>query len=146
MSIQHTVYNIFVVPALGKYRTLIFLRPNRRQKWGAPFHPEWFFNDSSMELRHPVINSLVHTGAQGRCSPSTRAQVSLLGGVVSLCCSDVISAASILIDLVAIPTMQTGRFLVQPAAHCLTKRSSISDSRHCYNKLSVTQHNFSHTL
>lgn len=32
----------------------------------APIHPRWFLNDSSVELHHPVINSLVHTlGVQG---------------------------------------------------------------------------------
>lgn len=59
--------------------------------------------------------------------------------------SDVISAASILIELsVAIPTMQTGRFLVLRIVW-LGGHSS-PESTHCYKKPSVTQHNFSHTL
>lgn len=59
-----------------------------------------------MELRHPVINSLVHTRSPGYVhkAPEALSQVSLLISLLS----DVISAASIL--TVAIPTMQARRF------------------------------------
>lgn len=45
----------------------------------APIHPRWFLNDSSVELHHPVINSLVHTGSPGYVhnAPKALSQVSL---------------------------------------------------------------------
>lgn len=45
-----------------------------------PIHPRWFLNDSSVELYHPVINSLVHTGSPGYVhnAPKALSQVSLL--------------------------------------------------------------------
>lgn len=45
----------------------------------APIHPRWFLNDSSVELHHPVINSLVHTGSPGYVhnGPKALSQVSL---------------------------------------------------------------------
>lgn len=45
----------------------------------APIHPRRFLNDSSVELHHPVINSLVHTGSPGYVhnAPKALSQVSL---------------------------------------------------------------------
>lgn len=71
------------------YKFLFLLLSSEALQFCAPIHTRWFLNDSSMELHHPVINSLVHTGSPGHVhkAPEAVSQVSLFRGK-SFCQSD----------------------------------------------------------
>lgn len=72
------------------YYKFLYLRlSSEALQFCAPIHPRRFLNDSSTELHHPVINSLVHTGSPGHVhkAPEAVSQVSLFRGE-SFCQSD----------------------------------------------------------
>ena len=120
---------------------------NRRQKWGAPINP--CLNDSSMELRPPVINSLVPTGAQDTFTKHPGPTVSGFSArkhsvsVLLSFLSDVSSAASVLIELRCHTNCTSWEISGSASGPIVCPGGQpFSDSMFCYTRMSVTQHNF----